>query len=140
MVFSFKLESFWAYNQKLHMIATFYIKRQIDEVFFRGGHPKVDMGRYQGGRGSKMAKNWRRLLWTAPMWKDQVERSKSLILMWVCITEKEWKETYLFWRLQLKIPHQKVKIYVFWFWYLFWIYSISVNVYFVNVTSEWVIF
>ena len=64
------------------------------------------------------------------MWKDQVERSKSLILMWVSIPEKEWKETYLFWRLQLKItPPESQNI--FWFWYLFWIYSISIDVYLV---------
>ena len=50
------------------------------------------------------------------MWKDQVERSKSLILMWVSIPEKEWKETYLFWRLQFKItPPESQNI--FWFWY-----------------------
>ena len=29
------------------------------------------MGRYEGGEGSKMAKNWQRCLWMAPMWKSK---------------------------------------------------------------------
>ena len=31
-------------------------KLQIDDVFLGGGHSKVDMGRYEGGRGLKWPK------------------------------------------------------------------------------------
>ena len=39
---------------------------KLTTSFLGGGHSKVDMGRYEGGRGSKKAKFWRRRLWTAP--------------------------------------------------------------------------